>query len=93
MDTKQELSLLRGEIDAIDRELVALFERRMAVGARVGEAKKAAGIVVLDEARERQVIENALRLSAPENHAAVTAFMRNLMELSKTRQQTQAKES
>jgi len=81
-----ELETLRAEIDAIDRELVALFERRMTVAARVGEAKAAAGVAVLDETRERRVIENALRLSAPENHTAVTAFMRNLMELSKSRQ-------
>jgi len=82
----QTLEILRTEIDAIDRELVALFERRMAIATRIGEAKAAAGVAVLDEAREQRVVENALRHSAPENHAAISAFMRNLMELSRARQ-------
>ena len=86
MTPKETLSLLRDEIDAIDRELVALFERRMTLSSRIGEIKAAAQIAVLDESRERQVIENALRASSPANHAAVTALMRNIMELSKLRQ-------
>ncbi|MFI4010541.1 chorismate mutase, partial [Carnobacterium maltaromaticum] len=31
----------RAEIDQIDRELVALFERRMAIVTEIGEIKKA----------------------------------------------------
>jgi len=86
MDTKQKLSLLRDEIDSIDRELVALFQRRMSVSARVGEVKTAGNIAIQDEGRERQVIDNALRASAPENHADVAALMRNIMAFSRMRQ-------
>jgi len=86
MTPQQSLSLLRGEIDAVDRELVALFERRMALAARIGETKAAVGTAVLDEAREQQVIERALEFSAPANHAAAAEFMRKLMELSRARQ-------
>ena len=53
-----ELQELRREIDGIDRELVELFRRRMDVTARVGEYKRERGIPVLDQERERQVLQN-----------------------------------
>ncbi len=53
----EDLQALRGQIDDIDRQLVDLFRRRMDVTYRVGEYKRAQGIPVLDEARERAVLE------------------------------------
>ncbi len=50
------LTELRGELDAIDREMVALFERRMAVAREVAAYKLANGLPVLDASREAQVI-------------------------------------
>ena len=47
-----ELQALRQEIDAVDRELVELFRRRMDVTRRVGEYKAARGMAVLDQARQ-----------------------------------------
>ena len=38
----------RAEIDAIDREIVALFERRMQVVVDVARIKKENGIAILD---------------------------------------------
>ena len=55
-----ELDVLRGAIDEVDRQIVALFERRMAVTQQVGEYKQAHDIPVLDAHRERQVIANKL---------------------------------
>lgn len=46
----------RAEIDAIDREIVALFERRMQVVVDVARIKKENGIAILDENREKEVI-------------------------------------
>ena len=51
-----ELDQYRSEIDAIDRELAALFLRRMGVTEKVGQYKLANGLAVLDPQRERQVI-------------------------------------
>ena len=44
------------EIDAIDREIVALFERRMQVVVDVARIKKENGIAILDASREKEVI-------------------------------------
>ena len=46
----------RAEIDAIDREFVALFERRMQVVVDVARIKKENGIAILDANREKEVI-------------------------------------
>ena len=48
-----ELQALRQEIDAVDKQMVELFRRRMDVTRRVGEYKAARGIPVLDQAREQ----------------------------------------
>jgi len=46
----------RAEIDAIDREIVALFECRMQVVVDVARIKKENGIAILDANREKEVI-------------------------------------
>ena len=46
----------RAEIDAIDREIVALFERRMQVVVDVARIKKENDIAILDANREKEVI-------------------------------------
>ena len=46
----------RAEIDAIDREIVELFERRMQVVVDVARIKKENGIAILDANREKEVI-------------------------------------
>ena len=47
-----ELTDLRREMDAIDRELLALFARRMALSGEIAGLKKAAALPVFDPARE-----------------------------------------
>ena len=46
----------RAEIDAIDREIVVLFERRMQVVVDVARIKKEHGIAILDANREKEMI-------------------------------------
>lgn len=47
----------RAEIDAIDREIVALFECRMQVVVEVAQIKKENGMAILDANREKEVIQ------------------------------------
>ena len=46
----------RAEIDAIDREIVSLFERRMQVVMDVARIKKENGMAIFDASREKEVI-------------------------------------
>lgn len=48
---------LRNQIDAVDRELLALLNRRAALAGEVGEIKKREGSVVFRPEREAQVID------------------------------------
>ena len=81
-----DLNTLRQEIDAIDRELVELFRRRMDVTKRVGEYKQAHGIPVLDQEREKQVLQNKGELSGEELRPAVITLYQTIMALSRRQQ-------
>ena len=51
------LAGLRAQIDAVDRELLGLLNRRAALAQQVGEMKKREGSVVFRPEREAQVID------------------------------------
>lgn len=57
---KNELELLRKEIDAADQKLLEALAERMAVVKRVGEYKKQNNLPPLDQARWQKVLENKL---------------------------------
>ena len=48
----------RAEIDAIDREIVSLFESRMQVVMDVARIKKENGMAIFDASREKEVFAN-----------------------------------
>ena len=81
-----ELQTLRRDIDAIDRQLVELFRQRMDVTRQVGEYKKANGIPVLDQERERQVLQNKGTLAGEELRPAVITLYQTIMALSRRQQ-------
>lgn len=54
-----ELARLRGEIERVDRELIALIATRVGLAREVGEAKRALGTPTLDPAREAAVVRRA----------------------------------
>lgn len=86
MDSKEKLSLLRGEIDKVDKELVTLFGRRMKISEDIARVKAEGNIALVDSNREQQVIDAALSRADNENKPETVAFMRTLMALSKIRQ-------
>ena len=61
-----ELMMLRARMDAIDRELFALLEKRMDVSAEMAAYKKAHDMAVYDGAREEQMKANILFMIRPE---------------------------
>jgi len=58
-EARQALQRCRHEIESLDRDLVSLLARRVAVSKEIGSAKKAAGLPTLDPAREAEVIRRA----------------------------------
>lgn len=82
-----ELDQYRVEIDLIDQELTALFEKRLEAVLKVGEYKKTHQLPILDTSREEAVIrKNTERLSNPAFKKEVADFYRSLMDITKETQ-------
>ncbi|MCL2488310.1 MAG: chorismate mutase [Oscillospiraceae bacterium] len=88
-EARDQLAVLRGQIDDIDRQLVDLFLRRMRVSDEIAGAKRRGGIGVTDRERERAVIEAARAGAGNRDRDFVAAFMQSLITLSKQRQERQ----
>ncbi|MEN2287324.1 chorismate mutase, partial [Enterococcus lactis] len=54
---EESLETLRQKIDTMDRELVALLEKRMDTVTKIGQVKKEGNQAVYDEKREQQVLD------------------------------------
>ncbi|OGN45058.1 MAG: chorismate mutase [Caulobacterales bacterium RIFCSPHIGHO2_01_FULL_70_19] len=82
------LAALRHEIDQLDDEILALFERRLAIAARVGRAKDApAGPhLKLRPDREQAVLQRIAARARPDNREAVRALWREVVGHGLTRQ-------
>jgi isochorismate pyruvate lyase len=65
---------LRAEIDALDRDLVALFARRVAFIDRAAQIKKAVGLPARISGRVDEVIDNA------KSHARAHGLPEDLIE-------------
>lgn len=78
------LAACREQIDVVDRELVALLNRRVQVVQRIGEIKQEAALNVYEPNRERMVLENVAGANAngpmPQD-SAVRIFERIMDEM------------
>ncbi|HWI83941.1 prephenate dehydratase [Ramlibacter sp.] len=74
------LGELRVEIDAVDRQLLQLLNRRAALANEVGEIKRAEGSPVFRPEREAQVINNLEQANpGPLKNANVATIWREIM--------------
>ena len=88
-----QLEQYRQEIDAIDRELVDLFLRRMEVTGKVGEWKQQNGVPVLDAEREKRVIAAKTALTDdPARRADLAELYETIMAISRRQQRHLVKE-
>ena len=73
----------RNEINEIDKQMVALFKKRMAVSKKVAEYKMEYGLPVKDNAREEQIYAKcAERVNDPEIEPYYVSFQKNVIDLS-----------
>jgi chorismate mutase / prephenate dehydratase len=74
------LAALRTQIDSVDRELLALLNRRAGLALQVGELKKRSGGVVFRPEREAQVIDGLKATNpGPLQSASVAPVWREIM--------------
>ena len=78
------VSTLRAEITAIDREILALVNRRLETVARLKRHKDEHGIAFVDAGRERQMFEDRARENAgPLSEEGLRSFYAELLALMK----------
>lgn len=78
-----EISELRQQIDCIDKEMLALFEKRMQVSAKIAEYKRQNKLPVYDGKREREKIAKVTEEASLEMRDYAKNFMTELMDFSK----------
>ena len=90
----RELTELRADLDALDTELVRLFEKRMGIAREVAEYKIAHHMNVLDASREQQVLDSrAAKLQNPAWDADVRHLFTEIMAMSRAEQERVLKEA
>lgn len=78
------LEQAREEINSVDKEIAALFERRMKAVEAVNDYKIANGLEIFDAAREVQVIEkNSALIKDPKLVGYFRDFIISMMDISK----------
>ena len=85
-----ELRDCRNAIEVVDRRIIDLLAQRVALGLRAAEAKRAAGLPIVDRARESDVLRSVL--TAAREHdlpaASVERIFERIIDLSRRAQET-----
>lgn len=90
----KELSQIRQELDAVDRQIVSLFETRMTLARDVATYKMAHDMPVLDRSREEQVLANRCALLQDSYWSPfVRRLYEEIMALSRQEQETMLREA
>ncbi len=83
----------RAEIDALNRELIERFCRRMDVAADVADYKREHGLPVFDRTREREILADMAELAGEDYRYYAKIFFTVMMDLSRARQNALLAES
>lgn len=79
-----DLKEIRKEIDALDRQMVECFERRMNIVLKVADYKAQNNMCILDREREQQVInKNKALLHNPAYAQALQGVLEEVMRVSR----------
>jgi chorismate mutase len=82
-DREQVLTIdeIREEIDALDDELLKIFNRRAALALAIGEIKKAEGRAVYDPKREQKIFERMKAANpGPLDDGAIVRFFERVID-------------
>lgn len=79
-----QMDKARETINAIDREMAMLFQRRMEAVRDIAAYKQERGLAIFDAGREKTVLEkNAALYPDDETRALYVSFLQNVMDISK----------
>ncbi len=81
-----ELFELRNQIDGIDKELLTLFQNRMAIANQIAEYKRENHLPVLDTARERELLAGIKEAAGPDMDPYAVVLYSTILSLSRSYQ-------
>lgn len=81
-----DITELREQLNEVDNELVATFERRMELAKQIAEYKRQNNVSVSDRTREREVVNRVTGMVKPELSTYVGSLYNTLFDLSKSYQ-------
>lgn len=83
-----DIESVRSEVDKVDRDMLALFLRRLALVDEIAASKRERGASVEDPAREREILARVAGDAPPRFASAATAFFESVFSISKARQRS-----
>ncbi|MBQ0018425.1 MAG: chorismate mutase [Clostridiales bacterium] len=83
----KDLETLRAQMDAVDKEILDAFRKRMELSAEIAEYKKANGLPVLDIGREKAKLDSIAKNVDDDLAAFVSKLYLTLADLSKEYQE------
>lgn len=91
-DPRDELRDCRNAIEVIDRRIVALLAQRVALGLRAADAKRRAGLPIIDASREAEVLRVAVDAARDEGLRieSVRDLFERIVRISRQAQEEQA---
>ena len=89
LEAREALGGLRRQIDELDGEILGLLNQRAQVAEQIGDVKRAAGLPVVELAREAAVVEKMVSrnagpltdFSVAEIYRAIMLEMRRIQEM------------
>ncbi|GHU87847.1 chorismate mutase [Clostridia bacterium] len=86
MAYKEQLAVIREQIDKLDSEYLQLFSRRMELAREVAKIKGENNLAILDEGREQQIVDRTADLVVPSLRGEAALLMRTTLALSRGQQ-------
>lgn len=88
-DPQDELRDCRNAIEVVDRRIVALLAQRVSLALRAAGAKRAAGLSLVDRAREAEVIDRVVAEGRSHNlpKDAVERVFESIIDMSRRAQE------
>ncbi|MEM3031176.1 MAG: chorismate mutase [Candidatus Micrarchaeia archaeon] len=77
--SSNKIAVLRRRIDALDRRIIALLQKRARIAREIGREKRRLGLPILDRKRERAVLRNAAKAKGAFPRASLLRIYREII--------------
>lgn len=88
----EDIESIRDRIDAIDRDLLKIFNERASLALAIGEIKKREGLAIYDPSREKRIFEKMQGLNpGPLDDGAIVRLFERVIDESRSLERIRTK--